>query len=238
MDLKMLGALMLALSMAADAGDETAKSYLAQLTAGLGDQAQAALDAASSDVAAESEDPMMLSMSEDEKKVVASMPDEMKATYMAGKKAMGASVAAESDKKDDKEVAAAAPVDDKVAAGMDLHTLETIAAGIEARDTDAKKMMIAEAIRARLIPKEMESHLMNSTEQVAASFIAGRRNKVVTIGGPVAKKIGAPAPLTKTDPLGVTKEDRIAAEQLAKKVPGVSVDKLLAQVAKNNAAGQ
>jgi uncharacterized Zn-binding protein involved in type VI secretion len=238
MDLKMLGALLLALSMAADAGDEKAKGFYDQLVAGLGDQAQAALDAASADVAAESEDPMMASMGEDEKKVVASMPDEMKATYMAGKKAMGASVAAESDKKDEKEVAAAAPIGDKVACGMDLHTLETIAAGIDAQNIDAKKKMVTEAIRAGLVPKSMESHLTQATEQVAASFIAGRRNKVVTIGGPVAKKIGAPAPQTKTDPLDVTKEDRIAAEQLAKKVPGMSVEKVLAQVAKNNAAGQ
>jgi phage I-like protein len=219
MDLKMLGALLLALSMAAEAGDETAKSYLAQLTAGLGDQAQPALDAASADVAAESvEDPMMAGMLEDEKTMVASMPDEMKATYMAGKKAMAA------------QVAAAAPVEDKVAAGMDLDTLTKIAAGIDAQNIDAKRKMVTEAIRAGLVPKSMEPHLMNSTEQVAASFIAGRRSKVVAIGGPVAKKINAPAPLTKTDPLpGVSKEDRIAAESLSKKT-GTPVKDLLAQM--------
>lgn len=219
MDLKMLGALLLALSIAADAGDEKAKGFYDQLVAGLGDQAQPALDAASADNGPASvEDPMMAGMSEDDKTVMAGMNEDQKAKYAAGVKAMAASVAA------------AAPVDDKVAAGMDLHTLETIAAGIEARDVDAKKNMIAEAIRDRLIPKEMESHLMNSTEQVAASFIAGRRNKVVTIGGPVVKKIGAPAPQTKTDPLpGVSKEDRIAAEALSKKT-GTPVKDLLAQM--------
>lgn len=230
MDLKMLGALMLALSMAADAGDETAKSYLAQLTAGMGDQAQAALDAASADNGPASvEDPMMAGMSEDDKTVMAGMNEDQKAKYAAGVKAMAAPVAAAAPA-DEKEVAAAAPVDDKVACGMDLHTLETIAAGIDAQNIDAKKKMVTEAIRAGLVPKSMESHLMNSTEQVAATFIAGRRNKVVTIGGPVAKKIGAPAPLTKTDPLpGVSKEDRIAAEALSKKT-GTPVKDLLAQM--------
>jgi hypothetical protein len=156
---------------------------------------------------------------------------------MAGKKAIAAQVAAEADKKDD-AVEAAAPVDDKVACGMDLDTLNKIAAGIDAQNVDAKKKMVTEAIRAGLVPKSMESHLMQSTEQVAASFIAGRKSKSVTIGGPAPKKIVAPGPQTKTDPLGVSNGDRIAAEQLAKKVPGVNLEKLLAQVAKNNAAGQ
>lgn len=228
MDLKMLGALLLALSMAAEAGDEQAKSYLAQLTTGLGDQVQPALDAANAG-AGESVD---AGMGEDEKAIVASMPEEMKATYMAGKKAMAAQVAAESDKKDD-AIAAEEKVE-PVAAGMfDLHTLEMIAAGEDAQNINARKAMVDGAVKAGIVSKSMAAILMDpskTTERVAAEFIAGRKSKRVTVGGPAQQRIGAPDPKTKTDQYpGVSKEDRIAAEALSKKT-GTPVEKLLANM--------
>ena len=237
MDLKMLGALMLALSMAAEAGDENAKAYLAQLTAGLGDQAQAALDAANVDAAPESVDAedMMAGMSEDEKKVIASMSEDMKATYMAGKKAMSVAaeadkeVAAESNKKDD----AVAAESDKLACGFDLDTLNKIAAGEEAQATNARKTMVDGAVKAGLVSKSMAAILMDpskTTEKVAAEFIAGRKKKSVTIGGPAQQRMGAPAPQTKRDEYpGVSKEDRIEAERMSKKT-GTPVETLLANM--------
>ena len=237
MDLKMLGALMLALSMAADAGDENAKAYLAQLTAGLGDQAQVALDAANVDAAPESVDAedMYAGMGEDEKKVVASMSEDMKATYMAGKKAMSVAaeadkeVAAESDKKDD----AVAAETDKLACGFDLDTLNKIAAGEEAQATNARKTMVENAVKAGYVSKSMAAILMDpskTTERVAAEFIAGRKSKRVTIGGPAQQRMGAPAPQMKRDEYpGVSKEDRIEAERMSKKT-GTPVETLLANM--------
>jgi hypothetical protein len=238
MDLKMLGALLLALSMAAEAGDENAKAWLAQLTAGLGDQAQPALDAANADVAPDSADgeDMLAGMSEDEKAVVASMPEAMKQTYMAGKKAMSMKaeadkeVAAEADKKDD---AVAAEASDKLACGYDLDTLNKIAAGEDAQAQSARQKMVADAQAKGLVSKSMAAILLDpskTTEKVAAEFIAGRRKKSVTIGGPVQQRMGAPAPQTKRDEYpGVSKEDRIEAEALSKKT-GTPVEKLLANM--------
>jgi hypothetical protein len=226
MDLKMLGALLLALSMAADAGDEKAAAYLAQLTAGLGDQAQAALDAANADAAPDSGADIAAGMSEDDKAIMASMNDDQKAKYMAGIKAMAAQVAAESDSKD-KEVAAEK---ETVACGLDLDTLNKIAAGEDLQAQSAHKKMVDDAIRAGLVPKSMAANLMNTTEQIAVSFIAGRKKKTVTVGGPAQQRMGAPAPKTKTDEYpGVTKEERIEAERMSKKT-GTPVEKLLANM--------
>jgi hypothetical protein len=238
MDLKMLGALMLALSMAADAGDENAKAWLAQLTAGLGDQAQSAIDAAKADVAPDSSDgeDVLAGMSEDEKAIVASMSEDMKATYMAGKKAMSMKaeadkeVAAESDKKDD---AVAAELGDKVAASFDLDTLNKIAAGEDAQAQSARQKMVADAQAKGLVSKSMAAILMDpskTTEKVAAEFIAGRKSKRVPIGGPAQQRMGAPAPQMKRDEYpGVSKEDRIEAERMSKKT-GTPVETLLANM--------
>lgn len=179
MDLKMLGALMLALSMAADAGDEDAKSYLAQLSAGLGDQAQAALDAAKEDVAPESVDAedIYAGMSEDEKKVVASMSEEMRTTYMAGKKAMSAKVAAEADK----EVAESDKKDDKVAAGMSVDALLLMARGAEVQTKGERERIVAE--HASLIPNAMKSIVMDPekvSDKALAEFIAARKSEMKT----------------------------------------------------------
>jgi hypothetical protein len=228
MDLKALGALLLALSMAAEAGDEKAKSYYEQLMMGLGDQVQPALDAANAGAGADED--VDAGMSEDEKAIVASMPDNMKATYMAGKKAMAAQVAAESDKKDD---AVAAEVDDKVACGMDLDTLNKIAAGEDAQNISARKAMVDAAEKAGLVSKSMAAILRDpakTTEQVAAEFIAGRKKKSVTVGGPAQQRMGAPEPKTKTAQYpGVSNEERIEAERMSKKT-GTPVEKLLANM--------
>lgn len=239
MDLKTLGALMLALSIAADADNENAKAWLAQLTAGLGDQAQAALDAANADAAPDSVDgeDMLAGMSEDEKAIVASMPEAMKATYMAGKKAMSASVAVEADKEvaaeSDKKNDAVAAEADKLACGFDLDTLNKIAAGEDAQNINARKTMVDNAVKAGLVSKSMAAILMDpskTTEQVAAEFIAGRRTRSVTVGGPIQQRMGAPDPKTKRDEYpGVSKEDRIAAEALSKKT-GTPVEELLANM--------
>lgn len=245
MDLKMLGECMLMLTAAAEAGDESAKAALEKLSGGLGESAQAALDAATAAPESVEAEDMYMGMSEDEKKVVASMPEEMKATYMAGKKAMGAKVAAEADKEvaaeSEKKDDAVAAETDKLACGFDLDTLNKIAAGEEAQATNARKTMVEGALRAGLVSKSMASILLDpskTTEKVAAEFIAGRKKKSVTIGGPAQQRMGAPEVQSKKDTLVVSREDRIAAEQLAKKVPGVNLEKLLAQVAENNKKGQ
>lgn len=187
MDLKMLGALMLALSMAADAGDENAKSYLAQLTAGLGDQAQAALDAAKEDVAPESVDAedMYAGMGEDEKKMVASMSEEMRTTYMAGKKAMSIAaeanneVAAESEKKDDAVAAETDKKDEKVSAGMSVDSLLLMARGAEVQTKGERERIVAE--HASLIPSAMKSIVMDPakvSDKALAEFIAARKSEM------------------------------------------------------------
>lgn len=234
MDLKMLGALLLALSLAADAGDEKAKGFYDQLVAGLGDQVQPALDAANA--GGEVEDDMTAGMSDDEKAIVASMPDAMKATYAAGKKAMSASVAAEADK----EVAAAAPVDDKVAAGFDIDTLNKIALGEDTQNISARVTMVDNAVKAGLVSKSMATILKDpskTTERVAAEFIAGRKKKTVTQGGPAQQRMGAPTPQVQKDASGATKEERVAAEAMSK-TTGTSVEKLLEKMIANRNAGQ
>ena len=69
-----------------------------------------------------------------------------------------------------------------------------------------------------------------TTGRVVAEFIAGRKKKTVTVGGPVQQRIGAPEVKPKTDQYpGVSKEDRIAAEAMSKKT-GTPVEKLLANM--------
>ena len=227
MDLKMLGALLLALSLAADAGDEKAKGFYDQLVAGLGDQVQPALDAANADA----DEGVDAGVSADDKAIMASMNDDQKAKYMAGIKAMSASVAAAAEP--DKEVAAAAPVDDSVAAGFDVDTLNKIALGEDTQNISARVTMVDNAVKAGLVSKSMATILKDpskTTERVVAEFIAGRKKKTVTVGGPVQQRIGAPEVKPKTDQYpGVSKEDRIAAEAMSKKT-GTPVEKLLANM--------
>jgi hypothetical protein len=139
-------------------------------------------------------------------------------------------VAAEADKKDD---AVAAEASDKLACGYDLDTLNKIAAGEDAQAQSARQKMVADAQAKGLVSKSMAAILLDpskTTEKVAAEFIAGRRKKSVTIGGPVQQRMGAPEPKTKRDEYpGVSKEDRIAAEALSKKT-GTPVEKLLANM--------
>jgi hypothetical protein len=143
---------------------------------------------------------------------------------------MAAQVAAESDKKDD---AVAAEVDDKVACGMDLDTLNKIAAGEDAQNISARKAMVDAAEKAGLVSKSMAAILRDpakTTEQVAAEFIAGRKKKSVTVGGPAQQRMGAPEPKTKTAQYpGVSNEERIEAERMSKKT-GTPVEKLLANM--------
>jgi hypothetical protein len=187
MDLKMLGECMLMLTAAAEAGDEGAKAALEKLSGGLGESAQAALDAATAAPESVDAEDMYTGMGEDEKKMVASMPEEMRTTYMAGKKAMGAKVAdeadkelvAESEKKDDAVAAESDKKDEKVSAGMSVDSLLMMALGAEVQTKGERERIVAEY--ASLIPSAMKSIVMDPakvSDKVLAEFIAARKSEM------------------------------------------------------------
>lgn len=185
MDLVLMGkALMKAMALA-ESGDQAAIEARDAIIAALGDQADAAIDAAQkADAGVEetaAEEDVAAGMGEDEKKAYEALPDGMKATYAAGIKAAKAcaasddkaSVAAESDKKDEKE---------PVAAGIDAQALLLMARGAESETRGSRERIVAE--HAHLIPPAMKSIVMDPkkvSDKALAEFIAARKSETKTV---------------------------------------------------------
>jgi hypothetical protein len=241
-DLKTAGECLLMLMALAEGGDENAIAARDKMIALLGDNAQAAIDAAGASESVEAGDDEM-AMSDEEKKVVASMSEDMKATYMAGKKAMGASVAAESDKKDvaaesDKEVAAESDKKEDVAAEksetVTAEMLLLMADGELAKSKSNRETIVAELRSKKLIAAggSTEKLLLSAdtSDKAFAEFVSARKSKTVTIGGPAVKKIAQLVPAAKSA-VTVSAEARVNTERLSAKL-GTDPKKVLAALAK------
>ena len=240
MDLVEAGKALLGAMALADGGDEKAIMVRDALIAALGDQAEAAIDAAKAAMGSSEEveagsDEVTAGMDEDEKKAYEALPDGMKATYVAGIKAMRAgaedkSVAAESDKKD--EVAAGAEPD-KVAAGMlTVDLLQKIHAGETAQSQGARQKMVAEARAKGLVSESMATLLLDpskTTEKVAAEFIASRKVVTRSVPGPFQTRIGAEKPAAKSETTTISAEQRKQTERLSGKL-GTDPKKVLAKL--------
>jgi len=199
-DLKTAGECLLLAMALAESGDEKAIAIRDKMIALLGDNAQAAIDAANPGESIEAGDEEM-AMSDDEKKVVAAMSDDMRTTYMAGKKAMSAKVAAESEKKDE----VAAEKDEKVEAEkgetISAEMLLLMADGELAKSQSNRETIVAELRSKKLIAAggSTEKMLLSAdvSDKAFAEFVSARKSKTVTIGGPATKKIAALAPAAK-----------------------------------------
>jgi hypothetical protein len=229
-----LGKALLIAMKGAEAGDADQTAIRDALLAALGDQADAALEAANQALSGGGggED-VMAELSDDEKTIVASLPENMQATYMAGVKASRAAAApvvAESEKKDD-AVAAEAEKEPVAASMLSLQDLAMMAAGEDATRRSAREKMVTEAKAKGLIPESMVPVLMDeskTSDTIAASFIASRKVVTRAVPGPVAGKIATGQTQAKRDPQ-VSASDRIAAEALAKKT-NTPVEKILARM--------
>lgn len=238
MNLAELGMLLVMLSAEADAGDQKAAAMRDKLIAGLGDQVDAALAAANAGAGESDVDDVTAGMTEEEKASYAAMSDNMKAMCKAGIKAMKAE--SEKDKVAAEKPNEVAAEKDKepVAASITAEQLLLIAKGETVDAMAPRQKIVAELVTKGLVKAggETEKQLLSPSFPDAefTKFVAARRTASVTIG---AKMPASPPPTTKTSN-GVSNSERIAAEQFAKKVPGVNLEKLLAQIEKNNKAGQ
>lgn len=239
MDLVSCGKALIAAMTLAESGDANAVAVRDNLIAALGDQADAAIDAAQKAMAGVEEtaagDDMYAGMADEEKAMVASMPDEMKATYMAGKKAMSAdadkTVSAESEKKD--EVAAESDGDkDKVSAGFDAKSLLLMARGAEAQTKGTRERIVAE--HAHLIPPAMKAIVMDPakvSDKTLAEFIETRKAETKTVTVTAGRTtLPAKPPQTRTSQSDKV-PDTIAAEsaRIARKT-GTDPKKILGEV--------
>ena len=213
MDLAQLGKLLAMLMQKADAGDSEAAAMRDMLIAALGGQAEAALAAANGGEI-EAEDDIVAGMSEDDKKVYATMSEPMKAMYKAGIAA--SKISAESDKD---KVAAEKPEEVKaeedkksVAASISAEQLLAMADGELTKRVAPRQKIVAELVTASKIAKggDVERLLLDPSlsDETFAKVVAARKTVSVSLG----KAPAAPAPTTKGN--GVT----IAAEQKVNKL--------------------
>lgn len=209
MDLAQLGKLLTMLMQKADAGESEAAAMRDMLITALGDQVETALAAANGGEI-EAEDDIVAGMSEDDKKVYATMSEPMKAMYRAGIKA--SKVAAEDDKA---KVAAEEPAPDSkksVAASISAEQILLMADAEVAKQAAPRQKIVAELVTNKRIAKggEVEKLLLDPSlsEETFTKVVAARKTVSVTMG----KAPVPPVPTTKGN--GVT----IAAEQKVNKL--------------------
>ena len=242
-DLKLAGECLLMLMALAEGGDEKAIAARDKMIALLGDNAQAAIDAANaSDAAPESVSAEDMAMSESDKAIMASMDEEQKATYMAGMKMRASNVAAESDKKDvaaesdKKEVAAESDKKEDISAEksetVTAEMLLLMADGELAKSKSNRETIVAELRSKKLIAAggSTEKLLLSAdtSDKAFAEFVSARKSKTVTIGGPAVKKIPQLAPAAKST-VTVSAEARTNTERLSAKL-GTDPKKVLAKL--------
>lgn len=227
-----------------------AQAALDALKEALGDQVDAAIDAAqgpeSEPVVAPGEDDSFLAeMPEDDRKAYEGLSDAMKAAVKAGLKASATpevqaeAPKVEAEKSEEPAVKAETPKDEKVAAekskapSLSAQDLENMHAGMEAKAGKSREEVVREAIANNKILASMGPKLLDRvlvSDEAFATFMAKR--KTVT-------KVVASTPVTTRIPIKPdapkTKVGVAAEREIAKMAPAFGVDPAeVAQVYKKN----